>query len=212
VDDYLKDPVEIETRSFEMIKALTDLSGLDQQAKQIAMRLVHTCGNPEIVQSLHISNNAIEAGIQALNNQCAVLCDVEMVRNGLTGRFLQTRPLCFLNQETIPQLARSRGVSRSMCALDWWRPHMEGSIAIIGNAPTALFRLMELIEDGAPKPSLIVGIPVGFIGAAESKKYLWQHHQRLGVECITVSGRSGGSALAAGVFNTLVRLQRGLRF
>ena len=99
-----------------------------------------------------------------------------------------------------------------MSAVDLWCDHVNGSIAIVGNAPTALYRLMELIESGMPPPALIVGIPVGFIGAAESKNYLWQHYKDLGTECITVVGRTGGSALAASVFNTLVRLQRGLRF
>ena len=99
-----------------------------------------------------------------------------------------------------------------MTALQFWEPHLDNSIAIIGNAPTALFRLMELIEQGAPKPALIIGIPVGFVGAPESKQYLAEHHLALGVEYITISGRTGGSALAAGAFNTLVRLKRGLQF
>ena len=195
-----------------MIKQLTDLSAFDEEQKQIAMRLVHTCGNPAIVEHLKISDGAIAAGIAALNNAASLLCDVEMVRNGLTKRFLDVEPLCFLNHAEVPALAKSRGESRSMCALNWWQPYLDGSIVIIGNAPTALFRLMEMIQQGAAKPALIIGIPVGFIGAAESKAWLWQHHKALGVECITVEGRSGGSALAAGAFNTLVRLQRGLRF
>jgi len=176
------------------------------------MRLIHTCGNPEIAGAVHFSSNAIQAGIDALNNHCSVLCDVEMVKQGLTKRFLDSQPLCFLNNPEIADVAKTNGESRTMTALRLWEPHLGNSIAIIGNAPTALYRLMELIEQGSPKPDLIIGIPVGFVGAPESKQYLIKHHQRLGVDYITVSGRIGGSALASGAFNTLVRLKHGLRF
>jgi len=212
MDDYLKDPIAIEEKSFAMIKAASDLSHLDDEQQQIAMRLIHTCGNPDIVQQLRISNNAIAAGIAALNKKAAVLCDVEMVRNGLTKRYLEVEPLCFLNHDGVAEIAKERKESRSMCALNHWQDDLDGAIAIIGNAPTALYRLMEMIEQGTAKPALTIGIPVGFVGAAESKNYLWNNHKSLGIECITILGRSGGSALAAGAFNTLVRLKRGLHF
>ncbi len=212
MDKYLKDPVAIEEKSFAMIRAASDLTGFDEEQQQIVMRLIHTCGNPEIVDDVRISQQAVASGIAAIKNKSGVLCDVEMVRNGLTKRFLEVEPACFLNQVGVAETAKQRGESRTMCALDHWKGQIEGAITIIGNAPTALYRLMEIIEQGNEKPALIIGIPVGFVGAAESKDYLWQHHQDLGVECITILGRTGGSALAAGAFNTLVRLQRGLRF
>ena len=212
MDPYLKDPVEIENRSFAMIKSATDLSGFDEMQQQIVMRLVHTCGNPDIVNQVCISEHAVARGVAALNNSCKVLCDVEMVKHGLTKRFLDQTPLCFLNHDDVPALAKQSGETRSMTALSLWQPHIESSICIIGNAPTALFRLMEMLESGCPKPALIIAIPVGFVGASESKAYLWEQHKALGVECITITGRTGGSALAAGAFNTLIRLQRGLRF
>ncbi len=212
MDDYLKDPIAIEEKSFAMIKAASELGHLDDEQQQIAMRLIHTCGNPDIVQQLRISDSAIAKGINALNNKASVLCDVEMVRNGLTKRFLEVEPLCFLNHAGVAETAKQRHESRSMCALSHWKDNLDGAIAIIGNAPTALYRLMEMIEQGTTKPSLIIGIPVGFVGAAESKDYLWNNHKSLGIECITILGRSGGSALAAGAFNTLIRLKRGLRF
>ena len=212
MDKYLKDPVAIEEKSFAMIRAASDLTGFDEEQQQIVMRLIHTCGNPEIVDNVRISQQAVASGIAAIKNKSGVLCDVEMVRNGLTKRFLEVEPACFLNQVGVAETAKQRGESRTMCALDHWKGQIEGAITIIGNAPTALYRLMEIIEQGNEKPALIIGIPVGFVGAAESKDYLWQHHQDLGVECITILGRTGGSALAAGAFNTLVRLQRGLRF
>lgn len=212
MDDYIKDPIEIENRSFETIRQLTDFTGFSNLEQQVVMRLVHTCGNPDIASSVRFSNNAVESGIEALENHCNVLCDVEMVKQGLTKRFLDSEPLCFLNKDNIADKAKALNVSRSMTALDYWQPYLKDSIAIIGNAPTALFRLMEMIEQGHDKPALIIGIPVGFIGAAESKDYLFDSHKALNIECITILGRAGGSALAAGAFNTLVRLKRGLRF
>ena len=176
------------------------------------MRLVHTCGNPEIVKQLRISERAIAHGLEGLNNNRPVLCDVEMVKHGLTKRFLNVEPLCFLNHDDVPSEAKRDGVTRSMTAVNRWQPHLDGGICIIGNAPTALYRLMEMLAAGAPKPALVIATPVGFVGAAESKDCLWRQHQQLGVECITVAGRAGGSALAAAAFNTLIRLQRGLRF
>ena len=212
LDDYIKDPHQIEEKSFRLIRAATDLSGFDETEQQLVMRLVHTSGNPQVAQKVRISASAIDAGIAALNRNVAVLCDVEMVKQGLTKRYLDAEPLCFLNHEKTAELARASGETRSMSALQLWTPHIEDSIVIIGNAPTALFRLLEMLEAGSARPSLIIGMPVGFVGAPESKDYLWDQRNNLGVECITLQGRVGGSALAAGAFNTLARLKNGLRF
>ena len=210
--NYIKDPIKIEEESFKQIKALTDLTGFDELQKQVVMRLVHTCGNPEVASQVKISDAAIQAGITALENKKSVYCDVEMVKQGLTKRFLEVEPQCFLNNESIAEKAKANNESRTMTAIELWGDELKDGIAIIGNAPTALYRLLENIQQGKLRPSLIIGIPVGFIGAAESKQYLWEQHKELGIECITITGRTGGSALAAGAFNTLVRLQRGLRF
>lgn len=212
MEDYIKDPHKIEQKSFELIRQATNLSGFSEIQQQVVMRLVHTCGNPDVAQQVRISSNAIEVGIDALNQDQAILCDVEMVKQGLTKRFLTQKPLCFLYHEDTPKIASASGETRTMSALKLWTPYIENSIVIIGNAPTALFRLMEMIEAGGAKPALIIGMPVGFVGAPESKNYLWNHHQDLGIECITLKGRAGGSALAAGAFNTLVRLKNGLQF
>lgn len=212
MDEYLKDPKEIEEKSFGLIRELTDLTSFDADQQQIVMRLVHTCGNPEIASRVRISDGVVEQGLRALTDKAPVLCDVEMVRQGLTSRFLESEPLCFLNHAGVDDTARASRVSRSMTAVELWRPHLPGGIAIVGNAPTALYRLMELIEEGAGRPSLVIGMPVGFVGAGESKQYLWDNRRELEVECITIEGRTGGSALAAAAFNTLVRLHRGLRF
>lgn len=195
-----------------MIREATDLLGFTEIQQQVVMRLVHTSGNPDIAQHVRISANAINVGVEALNQNQAILCDVEMVKQGLTKRFLTQQPLCFLNHEDTPKIASASGETRTMSALELWTPYLQDSIVIIGNAPTALFRLMEMLEAGSVKPALIIGMPVGFVGAPESKDYLWNHHQNLGIECITLKGRVGGSALAAGAFNTLVRLKNGLQF
>ena len=210
--DYLKNPDEIERKSFQIIRAETDFSGFDEHQQQIVMRLVHTCGNPKIAQQVRISGAAIDAGINALKRNRTVLCDVEMVKQGLTKRFLTRDPLCFLNDPKTTELANMRGETRSMSALDLWLPHIDNSIAIIGNAPSALFRLLEMLEGGTPKPALVIAMPVGFVGAPESKNYIWNHHVKLGIECITLEGRIGGSALAAGAFNTLIRLKNKVFF
>ena len=212
MDKYIKNPIEIEDKSFDLIRSATDLSRFDELQQQVVMRLVHTSGNPDVSSITEFSQNAVKAGIEALDANCNVLCDVEMVKQGLTKRFLNAEPLCFLNDARVADIAKANDESRTMTALQFWQPYLQNSIAIIGNAPTALYRLMEMIEKGEVKPALIIGIPVGFVGAPESKSYLARHHRDLGVEFITINGRTGGSALAAGAFNTLVRLQRGLRF
>ena len=212
MEKYLTNPTEIEEKSFGIIRNEVDLSGFDRLQQQVVMRLVHTSGNLALAQQIRISNNAVQKGIDALTLNTPVLCDVEMVKQGLTKRFLNCEPLCFLNEKNVPERARQRGETRTMSALSHWEPHLRGAIALIGNAPTALFRLMEMLEAGVAKPALVIGMPVGFVGAAQSKRYLWQHYQDLGVECITIQGRAGGSALAAGTLNTIMRLKQGLFF
>lgn len=211
MEDYLKDPRAIEEKSFALIRRHTDLSGFSDLQQQVVMRLVHTCGNPEIARAVRMSEGAVGAGIAALRAQCNVLCDVEMVRQGVARRYWTKEPLCFLHHPEVEEKAISRGESRTMTAVHWWRPCLQDGIVLIGNAPTALFRLMEMLEQGAPRPALIIGMPVGFVGAPESKSYLWTHHRSLECECITLLGRAGGSAMAAGAFNSLARLQHGVR-
>jgi precorrin-8X/cobalt-precorrin-8 methylmutase len=203
--DYESDPVTIERNSFRIIRELSDLGGFDTTEQQVVMRVIHSLGLPEVAASMRFSAAACEAGQQALRRDCAILCDVEMVRHGITRRMRETEPLCFLNDERVPPLARARGETRSMAALDLWQPHLAGSLVLIGNAPTALFRLLEMLEAGANKPALVIAMPVGFVGAAESKQALWDAHQRLGVECITLLGRQGGSAVTAASCNALLR-------
>ena len=203
--EYQPNPLAIEQDSFHQIRQLTDLSGLTDDAQQVVMRVVHSVGDPLVAQQMRVSANACSAGREALANHKTILCDVEMVKQGITKRMIKNPPLCYLNHEDTAAIAKQRGETRSMAALDLWGAQLAASIVVIGNAPTALFRLLEMIKAGAPKPALIVGIPVGFVGAAESKQALWDLHQELGIECITLLGRQGGSAAASSVVNALLR-------
>ncbi|GAA0832036.1 precorrin-8X methylmutase [Marinomonas arenicola] len=206
---YEQNPQAIEQDSFRQIRALTDLSALTQDQQQVVMRIVHSLGLPDVANSVRFSANATQAGREALANNGAILCDVEMVKQGVTKRMIEREPLCFLNDPTVAMLAKNRSETRSMAALSLWTDSLEGSVVLIGNAPTALFRLLEMIEQGAPKPALIIGMPVGFVGAAESKQALWDAHQTLGVECITLLGRMGGSAVTSASCNALLRCNLG---
>lgn len=207
--DYVIDPVAIEQESFRQIRQLTYLDRLTQAEQQVVMRVVHSIGMPEVAAQVRFSDNACESGLKALADNAPILCDVEMVKQGITKRMIQQEPLCFLNHKDTQQIAKEKGETRSMAALELWRPHLAGSVVVIGNAPTALFRLLEMIEQGADKPAVIIGMPVGFVGAAESKEALWQVHQNLGIECITLLGRQGGSAVSSATCNALLRCNRG---
>ncbi len=209
---YEKDPHAIEVESFRQIRALTQLEQYSADEAQVAMRLVHTCGDPSLVDDLYLSANAVSAGLAAASDKATVLCDVEMVRHGLTRRFQEGVVHCFLNEEQVPALAKAKGETRSMAALELWQPYLSNSVVIIGNAPTALFRLLEMIAAGADKPALIIGMPVGFVGAAESKAALITAADELGLNVISLTGRRGGSALAASAWNGCLRLSRGIRF
>ena len=210
--EYQPNPSAIEQDSFRQIRLLTDLSGLSDDAQQVVMRVVHSVGDPLVAQHMRISANACAAGRGALAKHQAILCDVEMVKQGITKRMIQNPPLCYLNHETTAAIANQRGETRSMAALDLWGDQLRSSVVVIGNAPTALFRLLEMLKASTAKPALIVGIPVGFVGAAESKQVLWDLHQTLGLECITLLGRQGGSAAAASVVNALLRCNMDERY
>ena len=209
VYDYQTDPVAIEQESFRQIRELTDLSVFDRDQQQVVMRIVHSLGIPPLAQQVRFSEGACAAGMQALAQDCPILCDVEMVKQGITKRMIQREPLCFLNDPRSAAVAKGNGETRSMAALELWRPHLAKAVVIIGNAPTALFRLLEMLAQGADKPALVIAMPVGFVGAAESKQALWDDHRALGIECITLLGREGGSAVAAASCNALLRCNRG---
>jgi precorrin-8X/cobalt-precorrin-8 methylmutase len=206
---FNKDPQAIERESFRQIRTLTDLSDYDKQQQQVVMRIVHSLGIPSLASQVRFSAQACVNGMRALANNGDILCDVEMVKQGITKRMISKQPLCFLNTDATARHAEANLETRSMAALNSWADKLAGSIVVIGNAPTALFKLLEMLEAGSDKPSLIIGMPVGFVGAAESKQALWEAHQNLGVECITLLGREGGSAVSSASCNALLRCNHG---
>jgi precorrin-8X/cobalt-precorrin-8 methylmutase len=207
--DYQIDPKKIEQESFRQIRLETELGVFDREQQQVVMRIVHSIGLPDVAQQVRFSPLACQQGMAALQKNTAILCDVEMVKQGITKRLIQQEPSCYLNNPSAVNAAKANGETRSMAAVNYWQTHLKDSVVVIGNAPTALFRLLELIQQGAAKPALIIGMPVGFVGAAESKQALWDAHQSLGIECITVLGRMGGSAVSSATCNALLRCNVG---
>ncbi|MGS2717423.1 precorrin-8X methylmutase [Eionea flava] len=209
MSNYEINPQAIETDSFRQIRELTALDTFDREQQQVVMRIVHSLGFPAVAEQVRFSEQACAQGIAALQKNARLLCDVEMVKQGITKRMISEEPLCYLNHPETALIAKKTGETRSMAALAHWQDQLEGSVVIIGNAPTALFRLLEKLQQGAAKPALVIGMPVGFVGAAESKQALWDCHQDLGIECITLLGRMGGSAVSAATCNALLRCCRG---
>ncbi|SDH26499.1 precorrin-8X methylmutase [Pseudomonas flavescens] len=203
--DYIRDGQEIYRHSFSIIRAEADLSGIPADLEKLAVRVIHACGMVDVVRDLRFSAGAGAAGRQALANGAAILCDARMVAEGVTRARLQAgNPvLCTLNDAGVPELARQLGNTRSAVALEHWREHLDGAVVVIGNAPTALFYLLDMLAAGAPKPALILGFPVGFVGAAESKDLLASTFAEHGVPYVIVQGRRGGSAMAAAAVNAL---------
>ena len=201
--DYIRDGQEIYRRSFATIRAEADLSAIPPDMEKLAVRVIHACGIVDIVSELAFSPGAGAAGRAALHAGAPILCDARMVAEGITRPRLpkNNRVICTLHDDGVPGLAQALGNTRSAAALEHWREHLEGSVVVIGNAPTALFYLLEMLDAGAPKPALIIGMPVGFIGAAESKDALAADSR--GVPYVVVRGRRGGSAMAVAAVNAL---------
>ncbi len=201
--DYIRDGQEIYRRSFATIRAEADLSAIPADMEKLAVRVIHACGMVDIVSELAFSPGAGAAGRAALHAGAPILCDARMVAEGITRPRLpkNNRVICTLHDDGVPDLAQALGNTRSAAALEHWREHLEGSVVVIGNAPTALFYLLEMLDTGAPKPALIIGMPVGFIGAAESKEALAADSR--GVPYVVVRGRRGGSAMAVAAVNAL---------
>lgn len=200
---YIRDPDEIYRRSFATIRAEADLAAIPPDMEAVAVRLIHACGDPKIIADLAFSATAAQAGRAALAGGAPILVDTEMLGAGIIrDRLPAANPvLCCLGEDGVAETARAGGTTRSAAAVERWLPHLAGAVVAIGNAPTALFRLLELIDAGAPHPALIVGLPVGFIGAAEAKDALIAH--TAGIAYIALRGRRGGSAFAAAAVNAL---------
>ena len=193
---YLRDPAAIYRLSFRMARDATDLSGLQPRAVGLALRLVHACGRPEIVQDIALSAGIVERAEAGLAAGAPVIADTRMTAEGIIGR----DTVCVIDDPDVAEAARAGGSTRAMAAMDALADRFEGAVIAIGNAPTALFRLLELVAEGAPAPLAVLGFPVGFVGAAESKEALIES----GLPHIVLQGRFGGSALAAAAVNALL--------
>ncbi|MFF4423765.1 precorrin-8X methylmutase [Streptomyces sp. NPDC001549] len=205
VFEYEKDGAAIYRQSFATIRAEADLSGLPDTVAQVAVRMIHACGMTDLPQDLGYTPEVVLRARAALEAGAPILCDVQMVASGVTRKRLpaDNDVICTLSDPAVPELAAKMGTTRSAAALEVWRDRglLEGSVIAVGNAPTALFRLLEMIEEGAPRPAAVIGVPVGFIGAAESKDALAAHAS--GLDHLIVRGRRGGSAMAAAAVNAI---------
>ena len=199
---YIRDGAEIYRRSFATIRAEADLSAFGPDEERIAVRVIHACGMVEVARDLHFAPGAVAAGHAALQAGAPILCDSKMVANGVTRARLPAgnEVVCTLDHPEVVALAARMNTTRSAAAMEVWRPRLAGAVVAVGNAPTALFRLLEMLDEGAGPPALVVGMPVGFIGAAESKEALIADGR---VPSIAVRGRKGGSAMAAAALNAL---------
>jgi len=201
--DYLKDPAEIYARSFAAIRAEADLSGLPAAMEPVVVRLIHACGMTDLVSDLRFDAGVHAAVRQALSAGVPVLADTEMTARAIILSRLPAlnEVICTLNDPSVPDLAVKQGTTRSAAAVSLWRARLKGAVVAIGNAPTALFALLEALDAGAPEPAAILAFPVGFVGAAESKVELAENPR--GVPFLTLLGRRGGSALAGAAVNAL---------
>ncbi|CBS90638.1 precorrin-8X methylmutase [Azospirillum lipoferum] len=201
--DYIRDGAAIYRQSFATIRAEADLSAIPDDLKPVAVRVIHACGMVDAAQDLLFSADVGSAARAALRSGAPILCDSEMVAHGVTRARLpaDNAVVCTLRDAAVPDLAKSIGNTRSAAALDLWGDRLGGSVVAIGNAPTALFYLLEMLAAGAPKPAAILGFPVGFVGAMESKEALAENP--FGVPYLAIRGRRGGSAMAAAAVNAL---------
>lgn len=205
MSDYLRDGRAIYERSFAIIRAETDLSRFSDDEAEIVVRMVHACGLVEVARDIVIGPGVVSVARAALHAGAAILCDAEMVSHGVTRARLPAANavICTLRDPKVSTLAARLGTTHSAAALELWGDYLAGAVVAIGNAPTSLFRLLEMLDAGASRPAAIVGIPVGFVGAAESKAALIADSR--GIPFIAVRGRAGGSAMAAAAVNALAQ-------
>jgi precorrin-8X/cobalt-precorrin-8 methylmutase len=200
--DYIRDGAEIYRRSFAIIRAESDLARFNGPAERVVVRMIHACGMTDLPRDVDLAPDFADAGEAALRAGAPILCDSKMVANGITRTRLPARNdvVCTLDDPRVPALARDLGNTRTAAAMELWRDRLAGALVVVGNAPTALFRLLEMLNEGAARPAAVIGIPVGFVGAAESKEALAKDGR---VPFLVVHGRRGGSAMAAAAANAI---------
>lgn len=200
--EFLTDPRAIEERSREIIRPWLAGRGWTELETAVAARMVHAAGDPALVDLIRFSPGAAEAGVQALAAGAAVVCDVEMLAAGIRprARRLGVEVVCAIGEQAVAQAARARGETRAMAAMRGLQPRLEGTVVAVGNAPTALLEVLRMLDEGLARPALVVGTPVGFVGAAEAKQLLMEHN----IPWVSIAGTRGGSALAAAAVNALL--------
>ena len=200
--DYIRDGAAIYARSFSIIRAEADLGRFSKEEERVAVRIIHACGMVEVARHIVMSPSFANDAAAALRNGAAILCDSMMVAHGITRARLpaNNEVICTLRDPRVAELAKKIDNTRTAAAMQLWLPHLAGSLVVVGNAPTALFRLIELLDSGAPKPAAVIAMPVGFVGAAESKEAIAADGR---VPFAIVKGRLGGSAMAAAAVNAL---------
>lgn len=200
--DYIRDGAAIYARSFAMIRAESDLARFHGAAERVAVRMIHACGMTDLPADIDLSPDFAEAAESALRRGAPILCDARMVADGVTRARLPAGNdvVCTLSDPRVPELAKTLDTTRTAAAMELWRDRLAGSVVAVGNAPTALFRLLEMLDEGVAPPAAVIGVPVGFVGAAESKDALAADGR---VPFLVVRGRRGGSAMAAAAVNAL---------
>ena len=204
MQQYIREPTEIYKKSFDTISSEVDLTGYNDQEKKIVTRIIHSCGDVSITEDIFISENAIESGIDAMKLGEKIYVDSKMVAAGIIKRNIKlSRIFCHIGDEDVVGMAKKLNTTRSAAAVEHWKEGMSNSILVVGNAPTALFRVLEIINEYNIKPSLVIGMPLGFVGAVEAKEELINFYQSTGLNIITIRGRRGGSAMASATINAI---------
>jgi len=200
--DYIRDGAAIYAHSFSIIRAEADLARFTKEEERVAVRIIHACGMVDVARHIVMSPTFANDAAAALRRGAAILCDSMMVAHGITRARLpaENEVICTLRDPRVPELAKDIGNTRTAAAMQLWLPHLAGALVVVGNAPTALFRLIELIDNGAPTPAAVIAMPVGFVGAAESQEAIAADGR---VPFAIVKGRLGGSAMAAAAVNAL---------
>jgi precorrin-8X/cobalt-precorrin-8 methylmutase len=204
--NYIREGGEIYKKSFSIIRAEAELSRFDADEEKVAVRIIHACGMVEAAKDIFFSKNMVRVARSTLQNGAPILCDAKMVASGITRARLPSgnEVICTLSDPRVPELAKKIGNTRSAASMELWRDKLEGSVVAIGNAPTSLFYLLEMLDAGAPLPAAIIGMPVGFVGAAESKEALMEDGR---VPYAVVRGRKGGSAMTVAALNAIAQEQ-----
>jgi len=210
---YEVDPLKIRKKSSKLIREQLSLDHLSELEQKIAIEMIQVSGDTTILEDMRFSKLAVDIALKCLADDYELLCDTEMVACGLKAKYLKDEPICLIRKANVISQAKAKKHTRSMEAVDLWKPYFDESIILIGAEPTALFRLLEILEemkeeDDDKKPLLIIATPSGFTGAAEAKEYLWNNHEKLGIPCITLLGSKGSSSLCVRIMNALLKMQK----